>query len=83
MIESSHEFNSMWDSEHETPTLASNASSEPNPTFSEGKITCGERSRTIHYEFHIKMPKPRYYPMILARDEKGRILGSKFPPIET
>jgi hypothetical protein len=42
-------------------------------TFSEDK--------KIPFQFTIKMPLPRYYPMILERDEKGRILKLVFPPI--
>ena len=73
MLNYTYEFLRSRDSEHETPTLALNASLEPNPIFSEDKV--------IPFEFHIKMPPPRYYPMILQRDEKGRIITSKFPPL--
>jgi len=46
---------------------------ELEPTFSEEKV--------IPYQFTVKMPPPRYYPMILERDEKGRIITSKFLPM--
>jgi hypothetical protein len=63
------------DSEDETPDLASNALSVLDSTFSEDK--------KIPFQFTIKMPPPRHYPMILERDKKGRILKSEFPPIAT
>ena len=61
------------DRQDETQLLASNNQLGPNSTFFQDK--------TIPFEFHIKMPSPRYYPMILKRDEKGRIITSKFPGI--
>jgi len=63
----------VWDGQHETPDLASNYQLVPEPTFSEDKV--------IPFQFTIKMPPPRYYPEILKRDGKGRIVTSKFPPI--
>ena len=59
------------DSQPETPTLASNGYSEPEPTFSEDKV--------IPFQFTIKMPKPRYFPEILKRDCRGKIVKSEFP----
>jgi hypothetical protein len=56
-----------------TPTPASNNQIESESTFSEEKV--------VPFQFTIKMPPPRYYPMILERDEKGRIISSKFPEI--
>lgn len=61
------------DSEHENKLLGSNNQLEPEPTFSEDKV--------IPFQFTVKMPSPRYHPMILQRDEKGRIINSKFPPL--
>ncbi|OGM25762.1 hypothetical protein A3D00_02575 [Candidatus Woesebacteria bacterium RIFCSPHIGHO2_02_FULL_38_9] len=60
-------------SQDETPTPASDSQLEPEPTFSEDKV--------IPFQFTIKMPPPRYYPKILERDNKGRIVNSKFPPL--
>lgn len=60
-----------WDRQDGNQLLASNILLGPNSTFSEDK--------TIPFEFHIKMPSPRYYPMILERDGRGRIVTSKFP----
>jgi len=60
------------DSQHGTLTLASDSHLEPEPTFSEEK--------RIPFQFTIKMPSPRYYPEILKRDDKGRIVTSKFLP---
>jgi hypothetical protein len=52
-----------WDSEHRTTSGASESQLEPEPTFSEEKI--------IPFQFTVKMPPPRCYPMILERDKKG------------
>ena len=73
MLKYNHEFLRSGDRQDGTQLLASDNQSERNPTFSQDKI--------IPFEFYIKMPPPRYYPMILERDEKGRIVDSKFPPI--
>ena len=54
-----------------TQTPGSNNQLESEPTFSGNKV--------IPFQFTVKMPPPRYYPMILERDEKGRIVSSKFP----
>ncbi|OGM10032.1 hypothetical protein A2Z67_02015 [Candidatus Woesebacteria bacterium RBG_13_36_22] len=62
-----------WDRQDGTQLLASNIQLGPNSTFFQDK--------TIPFEFHIKMPLPRYYPIILERDKKGRIVNSKFPSI--
>ena len=70
MIEYAH-VTLNWDSEHETTPPASDGQLEPEPTSSEDKV--------IPFQFTIKMPPPRYYPLILERDEKGRIINSKFP----
>lgn len=59
------------DSEHGTTSPGSEDQLEPEPTFSEDKV--------IPFQFTVKMPTPRYYPLILKRDEKGRIIDSKFP----
>jgi len=61
------------DGQHGTPALASDNQLIPDPTFIEDK--------TIPFQFTIKMPPPRYYPMILERDKKGRIVTSKFLPM--
>jgi hypothetical protein len=37
--------------------------------------------KKIPFQFTVKMPPPRYHPMILERDKKGRILKLVFPPI--
>ena len=72
----------MWDSQPETPTLAPNNQLEPEPTFSEEKAVSAECNRgIIPFQFTVKMPSPRYYPEILKRDRKGRIVDSKFPAI--
>lgn len=63
-----------WDSQRETPNLALSNQLEPEPTFSEEKV--------IHFQFTVKLPPPRYYPQILKRDEKGRIVASKFPQLK-
>jgi len=60
-------------SEHENQLPGSESQLELEPTFLEEKI--------IPFQFTVKMPPPRYYPMILKRDEKGRIVDSKFPEI--
>lgn len=57
-----------------TQFLASDILLGPNSKFYQDK--------TIPFELHIIMPPPRYYPVILERDEKGRIVNSKFSPIE-
>ena len=72
MIKYAHGFKN-WDRQDGTQLIASDSQLGPNPTFFQDK--------TIHFEFHIKMSYPRYYPIILERDEKGRIVTSKFPPI--
>jgi len=61
----------LWDGWHETTNLASGSQIELEPTFLENKV--------IPFQFAIKMPSPRYYPEILKRDKKGRIINSKFP----
>jgi hypothetical protein len=70
MIKYAHE-SFVWDSQHETPTLVSINQSGLESTFSEDKV--------IPFQFTVKLPSPRYYPEILKRDEKGRIITSKFP----
>lgn len=70
-----------WDSEHETPDLGSKDRVIPDSTFSEDKITRGEHSRTITFELYIKMPSPRYYPMMFKGDKRGRKVTSKFPHV--
>jgi len=82
MLKYIYEFFRSRDSQPETPTLASSNQLEPEPTFSEDKATtCGEHSRTIPFQFTVKMPPPRYFPEILKRDGKGRIVTSKFPQL--
>ncbi len=36
---------------------------------------------TLDFKFDFLIPSPRKYPVILARDKKGRIITSKFPPM--
>lgn len=61
------------DTEHENTNLGSDNQLEPKSTFSEDKI--------IPIQFTVKMPPPRYYPVILERDKMGRIITSKFPEV--
>ena len=39
------------------------------------------RDIIIPFQITIKLPPPRYYPEILKRDNKGRIVTIKFPPV--
>lgn len=73
MLKYTHAIASSGNSQDGTPTSGSNNQLEPEPTFSEDKV--------IPFQFTVKMPPPRYYPMILERDKKGRIVSSKFPPM--
>jgi hypothetical protein len=70
------------DSENETPDLASNDLSVLDlKSRTEWYGTTFSEDKKIPFQFTIKMPPPRYYPMILERDKKGRILKSEFPPL--
>jgi hypothetical protein len=60
-------------SQDENQLPGSNNQLEPEPTNYPDKV--------IPFQFTVKMPSPRYYPVILDRDEKGRIVSSKFPKI--
>ncbi len=57
-----------------TTPPASESQLESEPTFFEDKV--------IPFQFTVKMPPPRYYPMILERDEMGRIKSSEFPSMQ-
>ena len=52
--------------------LASEGSCDPEPTF--------PVEHRIPFHFKIKLPPPRYYPIILKRDDFGKILATTFPP---
>lgn len=75
------------DGQHKTLDLASSDCSVLDSTFSEDKQKLDHSSfstrlqKKIPFQFTIKMPPPRYYPEILKRDDKGRIITSKFPPL--
>lgn len=60
-------------SQDENKLPGSDSQLESEPTFSGDKV--------IPFQFTVKMPPPRYYPLILERDNKGRIVNSKFPDL--